>query len=129
MTEDLEQPKKKRGRPADPKKVPAPSELARQMMAEKAIYRILVRSLLLNPDKMDAVPLAMLVKEVARGSEQSNEPGKLVLAIPDAMAKNLRGDSRLMDLYLLVRVPRELSDAMLLHDDETDDQTGDETNG
>lgn len=112
--------KKKRGRPKNPFKVPDPSEESRKMMASSLIYRLLVKGFLLKPEDMDAVPVSFILAEASRGSEQANEPGFLKIMVPDGVVKNIRGDERLRDLLVLVRIPRDVHDELVKNDPLTD---------
>jgi len=112
--------KKKRGRPKNPFKVPDPSEESRKMMASSLIYRLLVKGFLLKPEDMDAVPISFILAEASRGSEQTNEPGSLKILVPDGVVKNIRGDERLRDLLVLVRIPRDVHDELVKNDPLTD---------
>lgn len=112
--------KKKRGRPKNPFKVPDPSEESRKMMASSLIYRLLVKGFLLKPEDMDAVPVSFILAEASRGSEQGNEPGSLKILVPDGVVKNIRGDERLRDLLVLVRIPRDVHDELVKNDPLTD---------
>ncbi len=58
------------------------------------------------PEKVEAVPLDGLLVESAR--ENPKRPAYLKLAVPDEVVKALRGARGARDLYLLVKVPREV---------------------
>lgn len=120
MSDEPEVVKKKRGRPRNPFKVPDPSPEAKRLMASSLIYRLLVKGFLAKPDEIDAVPVSFILAEAARGSEQGQEPGSLKLFVPDGVVKNIKGDERLRDLLVLVRIPREVYDELSKEDPMTD---------
>jgi hypothetical protein len=58
------------------------------------------------PNAVEVVPLETMVTDSTRGT--ADRPGALKLTVPDAVVKNLRGDPAKRDVFLLVRIPREL---------------------
>lgn len=119
---DEDQTKRKRGRPKNPYKVPDPGAESKRLMASSLIYRLLMKGFLLKPDEIDAIPVSFILAEASRGSEQTNEPGSLKLMVPDGVVKNIRGDERLRDLLVLVRIPRDVHDELVKEDPLTDEE-------
>ena len=99
------------------------------MMAKSLIYRLLVKGFLLKPEEIDAVPASFILADAARGSEQSGEPGHLKLFVPDGLVKNIKGDERLRDLVVLVRIPREVYDELAKEDPMVDSLDEEDENG
>ena len=125
----VQQEPKKRGRPKNPFRVPDASDSAKQMMAKSLTYRLLVKGFLLKPEEIDAVPASFILADAARGSEQSGEPGHLKLFVPDGVVKNIKGDERLRDLVVLVRIPREVYDELAKEDPMVDALDEEDENG
>ena len=125
----VQQEPRKRGRPKNPFRVPDASDTAKQMMAKSLIYRILVKGFLLKPEEMDAVPVAFVLLDSTRGSEQTGEQGSIKLMVPDHVVKNLRGDERLRDLLVLVRIPRDVHDEIAKDDPMVDAMNEEDENG
>ena len=125
----VQQEPRKRGRPKNPFRVPDASDTAKQMMAKSLIYRILVKGFLRKPEEMDAVPVAFVLLDSTRGSEQTGEPGSIKLMVPDHVVKNLRGDERLRDLLVLVRIPRDVHDEIAKDDPMVDALNEEDENG
>ncbi len=59
------------------------------------------------PDRVEILPLADLVLDSAR--EKPKRPAYLKLAVPDAVVQGLRRPRPGGDLYLLLRIPAEVS--------------------
>ena len=58
------------------------------------------------PDRVEVAPLASLVIDAAR--QNPKRPAYVKLAVPDELVKGLRGAREAADLFLLVRVPRQI---------------------
>ncbi len=60
------------------------------------------------PERVELIPVDRLVLESARQNDK--RPAYLKLAVPDELVKSLRGAAEARDLYLLVRVPKEVEE-------------------
>lgn len=66
---------------------------------------VLAKALERHPERVESVPVQTLLMESAR--QNPKRPAYLKLAVPDEVAKTVRG-GREGDLVLLVRVPRDV---------------------
>jgi len=69
-----------------------------------AVVQFLNWSLEERPEDLEIVPF--LAKDTVRKNDKRGAMTKIV--IPDDWAKNIKGDPRLYDIYLALRVPQEL---------------------
>lgn len=61
-------------------------------------------------DRLSVYNLYSLMVGFARRNEK--RPAYISFAINDDAVKNIKGDEKLRDLYLVVRIPRDVVDAM-----------------
>jgi hypothetical protein len=80
-----------------------------QLTTIGAIANLLFHAVENHPNTVNALHL----QSVLMGSARKNDkrPAKLEIAVPDSVVKNINGKPNLQDVYLLVRVPRDVADA------------------
>lgn len=59
--------------------------------------------------KMSFFPILPSIIDLARKNLRTRY-GKMTIAVPDDWVKNIRGNEKLRDLYVILRIPREISD-------------------
>jgi hypothetical protein len=75
----------------------------------EAIADLLFHAVNNHPNTVNALHLQSVLMGAARKNDK--RPAKLEIAVPDSLVKNINGKDNLQDVYLLVRVPREVADA------------------
>jgi hypothetical protein len=80
-----------------------------QLTSIDAIANLLFHAVENHPNTVNALHLQSVLMSTARKNDR--RPAKLEIAVPDSVVKNIAGKPNLQDVYLLVRVPRDVADA------------------
>ena len=81
------------------------------MKADPQHQQILMHAIATNAGGVHSLSQGQFVVGTSRKNDK--QPfGTIVAAVPDDWVKNLKGNDKLQDVYLLVRVPRESYDEL-----------------
>lgn len=64
-------------------------------------------------DKLEALSLGQMVPDTDYVTRKNDKrPASVLCYIPDSWSLNIKGNDKLNDLYLMVRIPREIVEEM-----------------
>lgn len=94
----------------DPELEPAEEESREAIENRFDLRQLLTRAMAQHSGRLSLFSIEGLLMDAARQNEK--RPAYIKIATTDSVVKNLYGDPRFLDSYLMVRIPRDVVDEL-----------------